>query len=76
MLGMLPMNKKMASLIVEGGMNKEQPEVVSDGSVGLEAAAEQIVKAIESKDKKMLVSAMKGFVMMCMDEYEMTEGEM
>ena len=39
-----------------------------DQSMGYDSAGEEILKAIESKDKSMLVEAIKNIVQMCMDE--------
>ena len=39
-----------------------------DSSMGYEVAGEEILKAIESKDKSMLIEAVKNIVKMCMDE--------
>lgn len=59
--------KKSATVIIE------KPEVESDYSPGKEAAAEDIMKAIESKDAKLLVSAFEDLFAMCSDEHEGSE---
>jgi hypothetical protein len=71
--------KKAAGLIIasmDGSMKKapknEMGDMV-DASAGHQAAAEEIIAAVESKDAKALMSAMKSFVSMCMDEYEAEE---
>lgn len=77
--------KKRATLIIakmKGGspdMPKEAPKsddgAEMDSSMGYMAAAEEMMKAIESKDPKMLMSAVKAFVDMCMDESPEDESE-
>lgn len=65
--------KKSIALIVAkklGSPDLEQAEKSENGdekddSIGHKAAAEEIMKAIESKDVSMLVEAMKSFVEMC-----------
>jgi DNA-binding GntR family transcriptional regulator len=71
--------KKAAGLIIasiDGSMKKaaknEMGDMV-DTSAGHQAAAEEILAAVESKDAAALMSAMKSFVSMCMDEYEAEE---
>lgn len=46
-----------------------------DNSTAHEAAAEEVMSALESKDKKAFVSSLKSLVQMCMDEYESSEKE-
>lgn len=71
--------KKQAGLIIasmDGAMKKapknEMGDMV-DASAGHEAAAQEIISAVESKDARALMAAMKSFVSMCMDEYEAEE---
>lgn len=76
MMGMMPPKPKLASIILSsklGGKEVEgkQDEVQSDDSVGLEAAADKIMKALEGKDKKALVEGLKDF--MAMSELEEPE---
>lgn len=69
-------NKKKAATLIVGAMKpadmKEKPtnemgdEV--DASAGLMAAAEEIMSAVEKKDAKALMHAMKSFHAMCADE--------
>jgi hypothetical protein len=47
---------------MEGEMDMESEE---DSSVELESAAEEIFMAIDQKDPKALVSALKSFIEMC-----------
>lgn len=81
MLGMMPPQKKIASIILAtkgmDGKEKEevQPEVQSDDSVGMEAVADKIMKAFESKDKKALIEGLKDFFAMVEIQEEMAEGE-
>lgn len=81
MLGMMPPPKKIASIILASkgldGKEKEeaQPEVPSDDSVGMEAAADKIMKAFEAKDKKGLIEGLKDFFAMVEISEEMAEGE-
>lgn len=81
MLGMMPPPKKIASIILASkgmdGKEKEeaQPEVQSDDSVGMEAAAGKIIKAFESKDPKALIEGLKDFLAMVELSEEMTEEE-
>lgn len=68
MMGMMPQRPKLASIILSAkGMDGKEEmtkcdEVQSDDSVGMEAAAEKIMKAFESKDKKALVEGLKDFM--------------
>lgn len=81
MLGMMPPSKKLASVILSSkgldGKEKEeaQPEVQSDDSVGMEAAAEKIMKAFEAKDPKALIEGLKDFMAMVEISEELAEGE-
>lgn len=81
---MLPDKKKMASIIVAkakpGGMDEIVDEVmpgeaIDDKSMALEDAASMIMSAMEKKDAKMMVSALKDFMDMCEsdDSYESDE---
>lgn len=71
--------KKAAGLIIasmDGSMKKAAKNEMGDlidASAGHQAAAEEILAAIESKDAKSLMSALKSFISMCMDEYEAEE---
>jgi hypothetical protein len=71
--------KKMAQAILEKAKVQESPageEVPSDSSVGLQAAADSIMGAIDSKDAKMLVSALLDFLQMAGDQEENDESRM
>lgn len=70
--------KKQATLIVSKLSGNVEPKPMVDGaeqdaSMGLDAAAEEILQAIESRDKSALKSALKSFMEMC--EYEEPEAE-
>jgi len=65
MLGMMPQNKKIASIILGGSKPSEDvegPEVQEDSSVAVESVAEKILKAIETKDKMMLIEGLRDFM--------------
>lgn len=44
-----------------------------DNSLGHKVAAEEVMRAIETKDATMLVEALKSFIQMCEAEEEMSE---
>lgn len=44
-----------------------------DQSAGKLAAAEEVMQSLESKDPKMLLSAIESLISMCMDEQEESE---
>ena len=70
--GLMRDDKKIASLIVATPEKKiSEPKDM----VGIDAAAEEILSAIETKDKSALVGALKSFIQMCDEEEEMLEGE-
>lgn len=46
----------------------EKDGVEQDSSMGLESAADEIMSAVESKNPKALVSALKSFMEMCDNE--------
>ena len=54
-------------------MNERDEPV--DSSMGLQSAAEELLAAVESKDAKAVMSAMKSFYDMCASEDEMMESE-
>ena len=69
-------NKAITTII--GRMNHEKPEEVegnksNDYEMGLEACAEEMLKAFETKNVKALVQAMKDFHAMYDEENEMPE---
>jgi len=68
-------NKKKNVTVILDRMKGMKEAPMTDGaeddmSPGYDAAADEVMQAIESKDKKALVSAMKSLVRMCMDEAE------
>lgn len=67
--------KKIAALIVAGkdGGEKSVP-VEKDNSMGKEAAAKDILSAIESKDASKLVAAFENMMELC-KEYEGSEDD-
>ena len=75
--GMMGSEKKgIASLIM--GKDESGPEeigVEKDSEMGLSAAADDILSAIEMKDSKGLKSALKSFLEMCEPEGEHEEKE-
>lgn len=67
--------KKNVALIVKGMTNpdmKEAPQSEEggeiDNSIAIDTAAEEIMSAMESKDPKSLVSALKSFMELCKEE--------
>ena len=60
---------KAAKPEYEPAKTNERNDVVA-ASIGYDAAAEEVLQAIESKNPKALVQAMKSFVDMCMSEAE------
>lgn len=82
---MLMKDNKKSSLAVIIAKKLGKPEEASsapesegaelDQSMGYDSAGEEILKAIESKDKAMLVEAIKNIVQMCMDESPEEESE-
>lgn len=81
MMGMMPPRPKLASLILSSkGMDgkeemKQDEEVQKDDSIGLEAAADKIMKAFEEKDKKALIEGLKDFLAMAETTEEETAEE-
>jgi len=57
----------------ESSKNEYGEEV--DYSQGYEMAVEEMMSAMESKDRSKFKKALKSFIDMCMDEYEMMEKE-
>ena len=72
-MGMMPQNKKLASLIVGDVKSPEEPIV--DADIGINSAAEKVMASFEAKDSKMLVSAMRDLFSMLYDQAEMSETE-
>lgn len=74
-------NKKGMALIIAKKLGSpEQAPMSDDGaemdsSIGHKSAAEEILKAVESKDASALVDALKSFVEMCQNDYEPEESE-
>lgn len=62
--------KKIASMIVAGPKIEKVSDNETDYTAGMEAAGQDIAQAIEKKDVKLLVSAIKDIFTMLMDEYE------
>ena len=84
MLGIMGGDKKKIAQIIVGEARKgnEKPvesEVKEDNSVGIEASMESLLKAIESKDAKAMVSAFKNAFQLCdsqpHEEYEEKEND-
>lgn len=75
MIGMMPQNKKIASLIIGGSRPSEDvqgPEVEENDDVAMDSVASKIMSAFEAKDKKALISGLKDFMMLM----ESSEDEM
>ena len=63
-MGMIGNQKKLASVILgtpDGEMKQEQ-EVINESDLALESVAEKILEAIEQKDKKAIIDALKDFM--------------
>lgn len=86
----MPDKKKAVSVLIarmkqpkEEQVSKapEKDGVEQDSSIGLESAADEIMSAVESKNAKALVEALKSFMEMCDSEqgessdYEQSEKE-
>lgn len=78
----MPDKKKMATVILskmKSGKEEMGPIPTNevgdemDSSAGLDAAAEEVLQAIQAQDPKSLKSALKSMIEMCMDEYEASE---
>lgn len=78
---MLMQPKKMASIIVSShkpdyvdnvGETKTS-NVESDDSIGIEAAADSILSAIQAKDSKKLVQSLKNFFYLCEESEDESE---
>jgi hypothetical protein len=81
---MMDDKKKIASIIVAkakpNGMDEVVDEIMpgepmNDKSMALEDAASMIMSAIEKKDAKAMVSALKDFIDMCDEMEDMSEME-
>lgn len=68
MIGMMPQNKKISSLIL--GEVKMDDGAVAEG-VGSEVCAEKVMKTLEAKDPKAFAAAMREMVMVITDELAM-----
>jgi hypothetical protein len=55
--------------------NHSAEEMKTDASLGLEMAAEDMMKAIERKDTKVFIGALKAFISMCEEENMFDEEE-
>ena len=75
MMGMMGEPKKIATMIVAKPKVEEVSDNETDYSAGMDAAAKDIAQAIEQKDSKLLVSAIKDLFTMLMDEHERGESE-
>lgn len=66
---MKPQGKKLAALILEGKHENEEEleDMPSPSSEGQQAAASDVIAAIESGDAKSLAAALSDFVSMCHD---------
>lgn len=52
------------------GHAEASEEVVDDSSMGLDAAVDELMSAIESKNKSGIKEALKSFITLCADESE------
>jgi ABC-type Zn uptake system ZnuABC Zn-binding protein ZnuA len=78
MLG--PKKKKMVSTIVAQIVRQPIPKKMDEEGkeydemeMGLESAASEIIKALEAKDSKALMTALKDFIYLCQED---DQGEM
>lgn len=62
--------KGIAALILGKPKSEDVPEVESDNSVGLRAAAEELIAAVHSKDASGVMSALKSFFAMSEESEE------
>lgn len=64
--------KKVASVLVAkrsgNGHESFEEDSSNDGNIAIDSAAEEILKAVESKDPSALVEALKSFIEMCKHE--------
>lgn len=69
--------KKSLTLMVEKGpeVKEKEESLESDYGPGKDAAAVDIISAIEKKDPGLLRAAIEDMISMCMDEYESSEME-
>lgn len=69
--------KKSLTLMIEKGPEVKEMEekMESDYGPGKDAAAMDIISAIEKKDAGLLRAALEDIISMCMDEYESSEPE-
>lgn len=69
--------KKAATMILSVGDDEKKTEakdgVDQDSNPALAAAADDVMKAFEMKSAKLLTSALKAFVEVCMDSEEYSE---
>lgn len=75
---MMAGNKKKPVTLIMDMMGKSEKAPAQDGAEldsepGLDAAAEEMLAAIEAKDPAALKAAVRSMVQMCMDEYEASE---
>jgi hypothetical protein len=49
---------------------QESPQEESDEQSGMDAAAEEVLAAVEARDPQSLKEALKSMIQMCMDESE------
>lgn len=82
-------NRKIASSIVEKFLVRNSPESMKEGNeifmeqksedqkvmTGMEVAADDMMKAFESKDKEKFVTALRAFIQMTLDDMDYTEDE-
>lgn len=70
-------DKKKAAMVIiskmrPSGEEKMQPKMEKDGAEQeydqYEAASEEIIQAVESKDSRLLKEALKSFIDMCLSE--------
>lgn len=68
MIGMMPPNKKIATLILQKKKpNGEEtsevgPEIQEDDDIAMDTVADKIMGALEAKDKKAFIAGLKDFL--------------
>lgn len=74
---MMGPDKKKTAMLIVAGMKPEKPEVEAEVSIdeAKEAAAEDILAAIEKKDAKLLKLALSDMIQLCEVEEDRMEGD-